>query len=62
MQLPAFKLLSDESKTTVYEGEAVYRQRVTGNGSGTAQVTIMYQCCDNSICFPPRTVKLDVEL
>jgi len=62
LQLPAFTLLGDESKTTVYEGEAIYRQRIAGQGAGTAQVTIMYQCCDNSICFPPNTVKLEVEL
>ncbi len=49
---PAFKKYGSAG-TTIFEGDGVFRQKIRGNGSGEVKCTISYQCCDNSICFPP---------
>ena len=48
--------------TTIYEDKAEFRQPIRGNGAGTAQCTLGYQCCDAHICFPPTELKLLVEV
>jgi len=62
MQLPSVMLLNKESKTTVYSGENSFVQKIKGNGNGTAKITIEYQCCDDSVCYPPQTETLEVKL
>ena len=61
LQRPSFKGYNDAG-TTIYEGKAEFRQVIHGNGGGTVQCTIGYQCCDAHICFPPSEIKLSVEL
>jgi len=59
---PAFKK-SGSAGTTIYEGDGVFRQKISGNGKGEIKCTISYQCCDNSICFPPaeKIILLKIE-
>lgn len=52
MQLPSFTKL-DDNGTTVYTGKCVFRQTFEGKGNGEIKCMIRYQCCDNTICFPP---------
>lgn len=58
---PAFSPLG-ETKTTVYTGDGLFRQKISGTGKGEVKCTVSYQCCDNSICFPPVKKTLAVEL
>lgn len=62
MSLPAVKSL-DTGGTTVYEGECVFRQKISGNGAGKITCKVSYQCCDNTICLPPaeKTMEFDVK-
>lgn len=60
MKMPAPKRL-DNGETTVYEGECVFRQRLTGNGAGKMRCTINYQCCDNTICLTPAVKVMEFE-
>ncbi len=59
---PAFKKYGSTG-TTIFEGDGVFRQKIRGNGSGEVKCTISYQCCDNSICFPPveKTINLKID-
>jgi len=61
-QIPVFKQLGSAG-TTIYEGDCIFRQKIKGNGPGEIKCTISYQCCDNSICFPPaeKVVTLKIE-
>ncbi len=61
MTIPAFTSLAG-TETTVYTGECLFRQQIAGQGTGEATCTVTYQCCDNSICFPPETKTLTVTL
>lgn len=61
MKLPAAKRL-DAGGTTVYEGECIFRQRLTGNGAGKVRCTVGYQCCDNTICMPPAEKVMEFEI
>lgn len=61
MKLPAVKSLGTNG-TTVYEGERIFRQRISGKGSGKVVCVVSYQCCDNTICFPPTDKKLEFEV
>ncbi len=58
---PAFKK-SGTTGTTIYEGDGVFRQKIKGDGSGEVKCTISYQCCDNTICFPPVEKILFIQL
>lgn len=62
MILPTVKSL-DSGGTTVYEGECVFRQKISGNGTGKIICKVRYQCCDNTICLPPadKTLEFDVK-
>ena len=57
LQLPSFKRFN-EAGTSVYEDKAVFRQEIRGEGNGTVQCTLNYQCCDAHICFPPVEMEL----
>lgn len=58
MKLPPVKSLAGGA-TTVYDGECVFRQRLSGNGVGKVRCTVSYQCCDNTICLPPAEKVLE---
>lgn len=60
MKLPSPQRL-DNSDTTGYEGECVFRQRLTGNGAGKIRCTVNYQCCDNTICLTPAVKVMEFE-
>lgn len=60
LQKPAGKLLAG-SKSVIYEGEQVLRQKFTGkNGSITLNIT--YQACDSHACLMPKTKTLKIKL
>lgn len=61
LQRPSFKALNDAG-TTIYEGDVVFKQVIKGSGSGKANCTMTYQCCDNHICFPPVEKKMVLDL
>ncbi len=50
------------SETTYYTDEATFTQTIKGKGAGTAKVTVSYQACDASMCYPPAEKTLTVEL
>ena len=50
------------SGTTVYEGNALFRQKVRGSGPGTANVIVSWQCCDDHICMPPVEKQFSIQL
>lgn len=52
LKKPSFKYFSD-SGTTIYEDEVMFRQEISGSGSGEVICAVTYQCCDTHICFPP---------
>lgn len=52
LKTPVFKK-SGSAGTTIYEGDGIFRQKIRGKGTGEVKCTVSYQCCDNSICFPP---------
>jgi hypothetical protein len=62
LKTPEFKK-SGDAGTTIYEGDGIFRQKIKGNGPGEIKCTVSYQCCDNSICFPPaeKTFTLKIE-
>lgn len=62
MITPPFKTVSG-SATTLYEGDCIFKQKISGAGNGVVKCTINYQCCDNSICFPPveKTFNLEIK-
>lgn len=43
----------NQSGTTVYSNEAVYQIPFNGKYGDKIELTVDYQCCDSSICFPP---------
>ena len=58
---PSFKALNQQG-TTIYEKEAIFRQKIEGNGKGQVKCRIGYQCCDNHICMPPVEKEYTVEI
>lgn len=61
LQFPPFKRFN-EAGTSVYEDEAVFRQKIKGTGAGMVQCTLNYQCCDAHICFPPAELEMSVSV
>ena len=59
LQKPAGKLMAG-SKSIIYEGEQVLRQKFTGK-QGTITLTITYQACDAHACLMPKTKTLEIE-
>ena len=52
MLMPRYRKLN-QTGTTIYEDEVIFRQKVKGTGSGTVKVTVGWQCCDDQVCLPP---------
>lgn len=52
----------NQNGTTVYEDQAVFRQEITGEGSGEVSCTVGYQCCDAHICMPPTEKRCVVKM
>ncbi|PUV24630.1 hypothetical protein DCO56_14280 [Sphingobacterium athyrii] len=61
LKKPSFKYFSD-SGTTIYDGEILFTQEISGTGNGEATCVIGYQCCDTHICFPPAEKEIKVDL
>lgn len=47
--------------TTVYRDEAVFQQRVRAVEGNEVKVSVEWQCCDPTICFPPQSEEIVVE-
>lgn len=60
MQKPAGKLMNG-SKSIIFEGEQVLRQRFTGK-QGKVKLTVSYQACDEHACLMPMTKTLEIEI
>lgn len=60
LQKPAGTLLAG-SKSIVFEGEKVLRQKFTGK-RGTITLTITYQACDAHACLMPKTKTIKIDL
>lgn len=61
LQLPATHRLS-EGETTVFEGDNLFRQVISGKGSGIIKCIVTYQCCNQDICLPPVEKELSIKL
>lgn len=61
LQCPASKKLN-ETGTTGYEDEVVFRQIIKGRGKGEIKCMVKYQCCNDYVCMPPVEVELRVGL
>lgn len=48
------------SKSVIYEGEQVLRQKFTGK-NGSITINITYQACDSHACLMPKTKTLKSE-
>lgn len=57
MVTPVVSQLSG-SETTIYTGDVVFRQRVSGSGKGEVTCVVTYQCCNDKTCLPPAEVEL----
>lgn len=60
IKMPAAKPTSNA--TSYFEGTVQFRQRISGNASGTAEWTIKYQVCDNTVCLRPETKTIRITL
>ena len=60
-QLPQFRVLNSTG-TTVYEGDVVFRQLIKGDAKGAVRCKINFQCCDESICFPPQEIVVNAQI
>lgn len=58
--LPSFGTMA--TGTTIYEGDCLFRQKVSGNVKGKATVTVSYQCCNKDVCLQPTEKVMEVEL
>ena len=52
----------NSSGTTIYTGEVVFSQKISGPRRGELKCSISYQCCDAHICFPPDTETFMIKL
>lgn len=59
MQYPA--TVMSASGTPEYRGEIIFAQPVYGTDGEKIEVTLQYQCCDPSICFPPAEKKFELK-
>lgn len=51
------------TKLSIYSGEFVLRMHVVAQpGNHLLQGVLRYQACDNSTCFPPRTVPVPIDV
>lgn len=49
------------SKSVIYEGEQVLRQKFTGK-NGSITINITYQACDSHACLMPKTKTLKIRI
>ena len=52
----------DKAGTTAFEGESTFIQTFEGSGEGKVDCSVNYQCCNNTICFPPKEKTVSVEM
>jgi thiol:disulfide interchange protein DsbD len=56
----------DSEKLNVYTGEFAIELNALAKGAVTGRTTVpaelKYQACNNSSCFPPKSLKFDVEV
>lgn len=51
------------TKLSIYSGEFVLRMHLVAQpGNHLIQGVLRYQACDNSTCFPPRTVPVPIDV
>lgn len=51
------------TKLSIYSGEFVLKMHVVAQpGNHLIQGVLRYQACDNSTCFPPRTVPVPIDV
>ena len=60
LQKPAGQLMAG-SKSIIYEGEQILRQKFTGK-EGSITLNITYQACDAHACLMPKTKTLKIRL
>lgn len=60
LQKPTGKLMAG-SKSVIYEGEQVLRQKFTGK-NGSVTINITYQACDSHACLMPKTKTLKIRI
>lgn len=60
LQKPVGKLMAG-SKSVIYEGEQILRQKFTGR-EGSITLTITYQACDSHACLMPKTKTLKIKI
>lgn len=60
LQKPTGKLMAG-SKSVIYEGEQVLRQKFTGK-NGSITINITYQACDSHACLMPKTKTLKIRI
>jgi len=48
--------------TTYYTGTCVFRQPVSGSGTGKVICKVKYQACDDSMCMTPVTKTLELDI
>lgn len=58
--LPPFRTMA--TGTTIFEGDCIFHQKITGNAKGKATISVSYQCCNNDVCLQPATKTMEVEL
>lgn len=52
LNVPSYEYYN-ENGTTVYTGEIVFTQKISGNGGGKAVCYLTWQCCDAHVCQIP---------
>ncbi len=62
LRSPLATPLAKGSDTTVFTTEALFRQVISGEGEGEAVVTVSYQACDATMCYPPTEKQIKVQL
>ena len=51
------------TKLSIYSGEFVLKMHIVAQpGNHLLQGVLRYQACDNSTCFPPRTVPVPIDV
>ncbi|HLJ79377.1 MAG TPA: protein-disulfide reductase DsbD domain-containing protein [Acidobacteriaceae bacterium] len=51
------------TKLSIYSGEFVLKMHIVAQaGNHLVQGVLRYQACDNSTCFPPRTVPVPIDV
>ena len=60
LEKPAGKLM-EGSRSVIFEGEQVLRQKFTGR-EGSIKVVVSYQACNNHACMMPKTEVLEIEI